>query len=116
MFPPMCVSHILNFGPFLKIFGQTDGDTMPQIDIALRQLHNQLIELPTEPLLHEINATEVYLVQQTPTSFFRRCKALNVSRTGVVRITLIDHGHEFEVSIKQVNGISFYNQIKKNTF
>lgn len=104
----MCVSHVLNFGPFLKIFGQTDSETMPQIEAALRQLHNQLIDQPIEPLLHEINATDVYLIQQTSTSFFRRCRALNVSRSGVVRITLIDHGHEFDVSIKQVNIYPIY--------
>lgn len=99
----MCVTHVLNFGPFLKIFGQTDGETVPQIDVALRQLHNQLLDQPTEPLLHEITAQDVYLVQQTSTSFFRRCKALNVNRSGIVRVTLIDHGHEFDVNLKQVN-------------
>lgn len=96
------VTHIEAMGPFLKVCGQTDRVTMADIENTLRSMHVLLMTHRLQPVLNEINSSDVYLVQVNAEALFRRCHALHVTRNGLVKVFLIDYGQELEVHVSQM--------------
>lgn len=97
------VTHVEAEGPFVKICGQTSQRTMEEVNAALRAIHVALLTETLQPALQRITSTEMYLVQPSPDQFARRCLAVDVKRTGQVRVYLIDYGSEIEVNVSQVS-------------
>lgn len=103
MYPVLYVTHVQNFGPFLKISGHLSRDNIFVIENLLQQLHLALLKHPIVPQLQQINPIEVYAVQSSANGYFQRCKVLNnAGGSSSLKVSLIDYGNEFEVSITQV--------------
>lgn len=97
------VTHVEPMGPFLKICGQTSRSTMEEVESALRRMHVLLLTHRLQPVLTEINSSDIYLVQANAEALFRRCNVLNAKHTGQVKVFLIDYGIELEVHVSQVS-------------
>lgn len=115
--PLLYVTHVQNFGPFLKISGHLNRDQIVIVEQLLQQLHFALLKNPVVPSLspQQINPTEVYAVQSSANGYFRRCKVLcnggggggvDVGDGSAIKVSLIDYGNEFEVPITQVRFVS----------
>lgn len=112
MYPVLYVTHVQNFGPFLKISGHLNRDQIVIVEQLLQQLHFALLKHPVVPSLspQQIDPTEVYAVQSSANGYFRRCKVLcngggggvDVGDGSAIKVSLIDYGNEFEVPITQV--------------
>lgn len=95
------VTHVEAMGSFLKVCGQISRSSMDEVESTLRRMHVLLLTHRLEPVLNEINSTDIYLVQANAEALFRRCNVLNVKRTGEVRVLLIDYGQELDVHVSQ---------------
>lgn len=97
------VTHVQSFGPYLKVCGQI-SDQIFLVENALQQLDATLVSTLTQPQIHQIIPKEVYLVHSgSQNDYLRRCEVLSSSRSGIVKISLIDYGNEYEVPITQVS-------------
>lgn len=106
MYPAMYISHVQNLGPFLKVYGQFNRQTMLVIEETLREMHSQLDAKLLNPamLLAQLNGKHVYVVKSLD-GHYKRCKVLEPCRGGMIKILLIDYGNEFEVPAHQVCSI-----------
>lgn len=99
----MFITHVLEFGPFLKIFGQVNKDEAVKVEVAINSLEEHLsTKLP--PTNNKLSIGIVCLAKYSDGIYYRS-KIINFTDTGLIKVYFIDYGNEELIPLSEVNKI-----------
>ena len=103
----MIITHVVNVGSFLKIYGQQNKQDVLSITEAIHEVGNWSHNVLPPPQLSQMVLDMVFIVLVPSENGNNFCRAtlIAVDQNGVLKVNLIDSGHVTETTLPHVNNL-----------
>lgn len=104
----MLVTHVQAVGPFLRVFGQLDGERTQEIQAAINSVIALISQTNPSPVpkLAELPVETICLARFMGKQF-KRARIIGHRGPNEVFVQFIDYGNEFNVKIHEVSADAF---------